>query len=261
MTYSIPSIKAKLKRIAQEKGVPFMTILFRYFHERILYRLSVSDYKDNFCLKGGSLLYAMKQEASRPTKDIDFLGQQISNDTDNLIKTFKEIFQIDYQEDGVTFDLDSITTEQITENSAYAGTKIKIDVCLGKIRNKMQIDIGFGDVITPTSEEIKFPTFLDNMDVPLIKAYNAQSIIAEKFQAMIDLGTSNGRVKDFYDVYNLLLREEYDDLEPAILKTLSVRNTPYTQNHVLFTQEFAQNSTPSALGIKLLTYSLATFAP
>ena len=239
MSNSIESIKARLKKISRDKKVAFQTILYRYFHERMLYRLSISSYKDNFCLKGGAFLYALKQEASRPTKDIDFLGRQISNDLEILRETFLEIFEVSYEGDQITFDLDNIKVETINENNHYKGVRLKIDAFLGNTKQPMQIDIGFGDIITPKATQMEYPTLLD-MEPPLIQASSEETVIAEKFQAMLDLGEANGRMKDFYDIHKLL-EKEYENLKEAILNTLRARSTTYIDNHPLFTPEFAQN--------------------
>lgn len=236
------SIQHKLKEIAKKEGKTYDLITLRYFQERLLYRLSISIYRDNFCLKGGAFIYAFSKEKSRPTKDIDFLGKNIANDETTLIAIFKEICQIKYPNDGVSFDFENITSEIITENKTYPGIKLGITAYfeVNKLKSpNISIDIGFGDFITPEPKDIEYPTFLE-MDAPKIKAYSIETVIAEKFAAMIDLGESNSRMKDFYDVYKILSSPEYDKdiLQEAISNTFNVRNTPYHADHPIFNDSF-----------------------
>jgi len=236
------SIQSKLRSIAQNEGETYQLILVRYFVERLIYRISVSDYKRNFCLKGGSLLYAIEQEKSRPTMDVDFLGIHLSNEHAQLKAIFRKISQIEYPNDAVELMADSISASVINKEGAYAGVRIKLEGRLGTIRQLLQIDIGFGDIVTPSPIEMDYPTLLA-MDSPHILAYSTESIIAEKFEAMIDLANQNSRMKDFYDVYRLLHKGNYQPsiLSEAVFATFQKRATAFTEAHTLFSEDFALN--------------------
>jgi predicted nucleotidyltransferase component of viral defense system len=236
------SIQTKLKQVAAAEQKSYQLILTRFFQERLLYRIFISPYKSHFCLKGGALLYAFEKEASRPTMDIDLLGLRIDNDLIHFKDVFLEICQIEDATDAVTFNLDTLTTAKINKVDKYAGVRVKIEVKLGNIKQNLQIDIGFGDVVTPNPIEMDYPTLLD-MNAPKIQAYSIETLIAEKFEAMINLAEMNSRMKDFYDIYRLMLHKKYDlgILKQAIANTFERRKTDYVANHPLFTSEFAEN--------------------
>ncbi len=237
----IASIQTKLKHVAATEQKSYQLILTRFFQERLLYRIFVSPYKSHFCLKGGALLYAFEGEASRPTMDIDLLGLKIDNDLLHFKDVFFEICQIEDATDAVTFNLNTLTTAKINKVDKYAGVRVKIEVRLGNIKQNLQIDIGFGDVVTPNPIAMDYPTLLA-MNAPKIQAYSIETLIAEKFEAMISLAEMNSRMKDFYDIYNLLLHKKYDldILKQAIANTFERRKTDYVANHPLFTSEFAE---------------------
>jgi hypothetical protein len=163
----IASIQGILKVVAQAEKKGYQLILTRYFQERLLFRIFLSAHGQNFCLKGGALLFAWERERSRPTLDIDLLGMQISNDQDTLLRIFREVCAVPYQEDGVTLDLETLTASEITKEGNYNGTRIKIAANLGNIRQIMQIDIGFGDIITPAPVRMDYPTLLA-MECPVV---------------------------------------------------------------------------------------------
>ncbi len=244
MSISIPSIQDKLRNIAKATGKDFQLILTRYFQERLLFRLSQSKHCDNFCLKGGALLYAFEREASRPTLDLDLLSMKIRLDKTRFVGIFKEICEVEHFGDGVQFDDSKITISEIMEQRRYAGLEIKIPVSLGTMRQVMKVDIGFGDVVTPLPNMMTYPTLLD-MDAPAIKAYSAETVIAEKFEAMIDLSESNSRMKDFYDVYQLLSKKRFDPetLQRAVTQTFINRRTVVRRKHPLFETAFANDPT------------------
>jgi predicted nucleotidyltransferase component of viral defense system len=238
----IASIQTKLKQVAATEKISYQLILTRFFQERLLYRIFISPYKSHFCLKGGALLYAFEKEASRPTMDIDLLGLKIDNDLLHFKDVFFEICQIEDATDAVTFDLDSLTTAKINKVDKYAGVRVKIEVKLGNIKQNLQIDIGFGDVVTSNPIAMDYLTLLA-MNAPKIQAYSIETLIAEKFEAMISLAEMNSRMKDFYDIYSLLLHKKYDlgILKQAIANTFERRKTDYVANHPIFTSEFAEN--------------------
>lgn len=238
------SVKNKLLSISKESGIPYMTILVRYIQERLLYRIAQSYYRDNFFLKGGALLYAFNQEKSRPTKDIDFLGININNDQAHIKSIFEQITTIKCEEDGITFDPNSITTEDITQEKKYHGLRLTILATLDTIRQQISMDIGFGDIVTPGPQNLDYPLLLENVPSVKILAYSLETVIAEKFEAMISLSVNNSRMKDFFDVFCILndgnLRE--DVLEEAIINTFRNRNTFYIEQHPLFSDDFFTDS-------------------
>jgi len=139
------SIRQRLLNMAHQKQIDYNLLLIRYFHERFLYRLSISPYRNSFYLKGGALLYALETQFLRPTIDIDLLGIKIKNDQENLLKIFTEICKIEFLEDGIVFDFNSIKTVEINAIKKYQGIRISLLAYLDTIKQRLQIDVGFGD--------------------------------------------------------------------------------------------------------------------
>lgn len=248
MSVSIPSLQDKLRNIAKSAGKDFQLILTRYFQERLLFRLSQSAHSEHFCLKGGALLYALEREASRPTLDLDLLSLKIRMDKERFADIFQEICQVAFPGDGVQFGAENISISEIMEQRRYAGLQIKIPVSLGNMKQLMKVDIGFGDVVTPQPGKMTYPTLLD-MAAPEIRAYSPETVIAEKFEAMIDLAESNSRMKDFYDVYQLLSKKRYDSevLRLAIAQTFQNRKTELRSDHPLFAPDFVTDASRQQL--------------
>lgn len=238
------SVRTKLLNLMNQSGYQYMYLLARYFNERLLYRVSISNYKDNFLLKGGSLLYAMDGLDSRPTVDVDFMAMQISRDRDYLENVFKEVLSIECAEDGVTFDVDRLRTEPIAVEKKYPGTRFYINAKMDTIEYNMSIDIGFGDVVTPCPVTIEFPLLLQEIPGIQIKAYSIETVIAEKFHAMIDRDEKNSRMKDFFDCYQILKTKEIssDTLNGAIYATFENRGLRFNGNLKLFSEEFARDN-------------------
>lgn len=236
------SIRARLLNLAKKERIDFQLIIIRFFHERLLYRISVSDYSQQLILKGGAFIYAVQGIKSRPTIDVDLLGTQISNDIETLCGVFRQICTIE-SEDEVAFNPKSVVGELITQQDKYNGVRLYIDATFHTVKQRIQIDVGFGDIVIPVAQELEYPILLDEMQIPVIQAYSTETVIAEKFQAMIELSVANSRMKDFYDVYNLLTDNKFDNetLEEAIKATFVNRGTSYTENHALFTAEFGTN--------------------
>ena len=236
------SIRARLLNLAKKERIDFQLIIIRFLHERLLYRISVSDYSQQLILKGGAFIYAVQGIKSRPTIDVDLLGTQISNDIETLCEVFRQICTIE-SEDEVAFNPKSVVGELITQQDKYNGVRLYIDATFHTVKQRIQIDVGFGDIVIPVAQELEYPILLDEMQIPVIQAYSTETVIAEKFQAMIELSVANSRMKDFYDVYNLLTDNKFDNetLEEAIKVTFVNRGTSYTENHALFTAEFGTN--------------------
>ncbi|MFW7382172.1 MAG: nucleotidyl transferase AbiEii/AbiGii toxin family protein [Oligoflexus sp.] len=215
---------------AKDTNRPFQEVLQYYAMERFLYRLSQSSYNQNFVLKGALMLRAWNAADTRPTRDIDLLGQ-INNETEYLTQVFREICAANVEADGIFYDPATVKGEIIKENATYHGTRI---IFRGKLENAsipMQIDIGFGDVVSPKPMDIEYPTILD-FPAPKLNGYRPETVIAEKFQAIVALGTLNSRMKDFYDIW--LLSRQFNfkgaNMAEALDATFKNRNTPMLQN-------------------------------
>ena len=233
------SIKGQLLQIAKSAGKNHQLLLLRYFLERFLFRLSKSEYSKHFCLKGAAFLYALEGQKSRVTKDIDFLGIGIPSNHESMLQAVLEICKKEYEDDGVTFDLESISIDDILKDGNYQGVRISVTAHLERTKQRLQIDVGFGDRVIPAPMRITYPVILE-LEAPELLTYSIESTIAEKFEAMIDLGEINTRMKDFYDIYHLLKNHEinYLVLEEAIRETFKHRKTSTPQEHGLFKPTF-----------------------
>lgn len=238
------SVRSRLLNLTNKTGYQYMYILARYFNERLLYRVSVSRYKDNFLLKGGTLLYAMDGLDARPTTDVDFMASNINRDRNYLTKVFRDIIGIVCNEDGVTFDINSITTEPITVDKKYPGTRFYFTAHMDSIIHKMSADIGFGDVVVPHPTSIDIPLLLPDIPSAKIQAYSPETVVAEKFHTMIDRDEYNSRMKDFFDCYQLLTKRDLDNetLYAAIAATFDNREMTYNPELKLFSEEFINDN-------------------
>ena len=241
------SVKERLLNISRAEKYSSQLLISRYFQERLLYRLSVSDYKDKFIMKGGALLYAHDGFQARPTLDIDFMAKNVSNNMSNIKKIFQEICQIECEEDGVVFDVDTIEASEIAVTMDYHGLRISLLAHLDTAQQNISMDIGFGDVITPSPQQLAFPALIATAPGANILAYSLETVVAEKFQAMISLSLGNSRMKDFFDVYQILSKQTLDSatLSEAIKATFANRGTDYKENHPLFSEEFFTDSNRS----------------
>ena len=222
------SVKDRLKKQAVEEKKTMQDKIVMYGLERTIYRLSISEYAERFTLKGGIFLYALfNGDYTRATTDIDLLAQCISNDTEEMKKVFKEIFSIKC-DDALRFDLNTLDIIYITEFKEYHGVKVSVLGYLDKTKVPISIDIGFGDVVYPERMKMDFPVLLD-MEVPKVYAYSINSVVAEKFEAFVSLGLANSRYKDFYDIYVLANRYNFDgtELMNAIKETFNHRGTSF----------------------------------
>ena len=235
------SVRAKLQNIKDKTGEDFQLLLMRFAAERLLYRLSISSHKDKFLLKGAALFNVWFNEPHRPTKDVDLLGRG-ANDIPSLEAVFREICRIEAQ-DGLEFPLETLKGSLIREEEVYQGVRITLTALLGKARIPLQIDVGFGDAVTPKPKKETLPTLLD-LPAPKIKLYPKETVVAEKFEAMVKLGIGNSRMKDFWDVNYLIGKLEFEGeiLQAAIKATLKNRQTVFPNELPLaLTDEFAEN--------------------
>lgn len=226
------SIRARLLNVAKAQNADFTFILKLYFLERFLYRLGASHWRGKFALKGALVFFARADEAerpyARPTKDIDLEALAMKNDPSEIIEVFKTIAVIE-ADDAARFDPDSIEVEQIREDARYAGIRVHIDAYLGKAKDRIQIDIGFGDAVTPGPVAMEYPTLLPSIPKPHLQAYPFETVIAEKLEATISLGDANSRFKDHIDLEQLARTESFDGglLQEAIRNTFGRRGTAF----------------------------------
>ena len=237
------SIRSKLLNIAKSEGIYYQTILTRYFQERLIYRMSQTPYRQNFYLKGGALMYAHERFAARPTLDIDFLGNDISNNGERIVAAFREICSVPCEEDGVRYDVEHITSKNITELKDYHGVRLSIPVSMDTVEQVLTMDIGFGDIVTPAPVNLDYPSLLNHLPSANILAYSLETVIAEKMHAVIDLADQSSRMKDYYDLYQILNTQELDTvvLQEAITRTFENRHTGYDPNTMFFRDDFGSN--------------------
>lgn len=222
------SVKDRLKTQAASSGKTFQEALTAYGLERTVYRLSISEYKERFTLKGGIFLYALFDgEFARATRDIDLLAKNMPNNVEDMKRVFENIFSIEC-DDALKFDQGTLDVRNITEFKEYHGVNVSIMAYLDRTRVPVSIDVGFGDVIYPGRVKMNFPVLLD-MDVPEIYVYSISSVVAEKFEAIVSLGDANSRYKDFYDIYILADRYDFDgtELKEAVKETFEHRGTGF----------------------------------
>ena len=220
------SVHARLLNRAKAEGRPFEEMLQYYVMERFLYRLSRSDHAERFVLKGALMLQFWGGPLSRATKDIDLLGRSTAT-VEELVDVIRGCVTVPVDDDGLRFDTASVTGEDIRLAAHYQGVRIRCRASLGNARVSLQVDIGFGDVVTPDFQRIEYPTLLE-FEAPRLLGYTPESVIAEKFEAMVVLDTANTRMKDFLDVWVLCQGREYSGevLAQAIEATFRRRRTP-----------------------------------
>lgn len=218
------SVRARLLTLAREKGQAFDLLLTRYATERLLYRLSTTPHRDRFVLKGAMLITTWFDDPHRPTRDVDLLGYG-DPAPEPMLAVFKEICAVK-ENDGILFDVAALRIDLIREQLEYGGLRLRTTARLAGARITVVIDIGFGDAIEPGVEEINLPVMLD-LPAPRLRAYPRETVVAEKFQAMVLFGLANTRMKDYYDIW--ILRRSYvfdaERLSRAIAATFERRGT------------------------------------
>jgi predicted nucleotidyltransferase component of viral defense system len=222
----VASVLARLRGYSKSSGVPFQQVLQQYAIERFLYRVSKSKHGQSVVLKGALLLKTIGIPSTRPTMDIDMLRKGKA-DQASLVALVKDCATLEVEADGLTFLTDSVVAEQIAKDSEYKGTRILMDARMNNVRLKVQIDFGVGDVMVPGPRMIEYPVFLGSDTIHLL-AYPVESAIAEKLQAMVALGNTNSRMKDFYDVWICSKHIDFNmnTLLRAIDATFQNRETP-----------------------------------
>ena len=235
------SVRARLLKLSKETGRPFQELLQLFAMERFLYRLSQSPHRDKLVLKGALMLAVWHSPSSRPTLDIDFLGR-LTNDEPTLAALVQEVCIISVADDGLVFDPGSVATESIVEGADYRGIRVRFKGKLDSALVHMQLDIGFGDAVIPGPLEIEYPTLLA-FPAPTLLGYTIESAIAEKTETIVKLGVPNSRMKDFYDIWLLSRRFEFDgeSLSAAVAATFGRRGTPIEASPAAFTADFTEN--------------------
>ncbi|AOU05352.1 MULTISPECIES: nucleotidyl transferase AbiEii/AbiGii toxin family protein [Legionella] len=236
------SVRSRLKNIAIKEGSDFNAILTRYGLERLLYRIGESEYSNQFLLKGALLFNLWYDMPHRPTKDIDLLGFG-DNDLAYIKQTFSKICSIS-ADDGINFLSESVTVDTIKKDGGYTGARVELFGELAKAKIKIQIDIGYGDAVTPGPIDAHYPVLLNDLPAPKIRTYPIYTVIAEKLHAIALLGMANSRLKDYLDLYVLLSNEQLDNqvLAKAIQATFTRRGMAIPEELPIgLTDEFAND--------------------
>ena len=222
------SIRQRLLNRARQEQETFDAVLNRFGRERLLYRIGISGYRDQFLLKGAMLFALWYDMPHRPTRDMDLLGVG-AGELFVLERVFREITQ-QLVEDGLRFS-ETVKAEAIRKEANDAGARVTLLATLEQARIPLQVDIGFGDPVTPAAEQIDYPVLLEDLNPPRLGAYPVYTVIAEKLQAIVSLGMVNSRLKDYFDLQVLLERELLDELvlAEAVRRTFAVRFTPLPQ--------------------------------
>jgi len=218
------SVRARLLQVSKTSGQTFDLVLTRFTLERLLFRLSQSPYADRFVLKGAMLMMSWFDDPHRGTRDLDLLGFGDPS-AESMLATFREILAQEAA-DGVEFDVDALRVDRIREELEYGGLRLRTTASIGGARISLTIDVGFGDAVEPGAEELDYPSMLD-FPMPRLRGYARETVIAEKFQAMVALGRANRRMKDFYDIWILSKSFDFADdrLARAIAATFARRTT------------------------------------
>lgn len=236
------SVRQRLLNLARSRNEDFGLILTKYALERVLYRMSQSEHRQTFILKGALLFELWTEHTHRSTRDADFLARG-DGDPARFEAIFREICELSLPDDGIRFDAGTVRAERIKEGAGYEGVRVTFIGTLDQAKIPVQIDIGFGDVITPNVVEETYPSLLDS-PAPVLLAYPRETAMAEKFEAMLRFGLANSRMKDFYDIRTLTALSQFDliVLTSAIARTLERRGTRLPEIITAFTPEFFEDT-------------------
>ncbi len=232
------SVYAKLKKIALTKNRPTQEIIRYYAMERFLYRLSSSQHKDSFFLKGGLMLMVWDPTMHRATVDIDLLAKA-NNSIENISKILKEICFQPVEQDGIEYDATSIVLVESQIETEYTGLSAKFSANLHTAKLPLRLDIGFSDKIYPKPAKINYPTLLE-FPSPVLQGYTPETMIAEKLDAMVKLGLANSRMKDFYDIWTMVNQFQIkpEEITPIIKGVFQNRMTTIREVPKAFTEDF-----------------------
>jgi hypothetical protein len=225
------SVKARLLNEANRRGEVFELFLVRYACERFLYRLGASEVRNRCTLKGAGLLTVWMADPYRATRDVDLLASGDSHEA-GVRSMMETICRVPCPEDGIVFALDGLSVTAIRDEQRYAGQRAILRAYLGKTRLRLQVDFGFGDALSVSPDEAELPTLIDRLPPPRVRAYPRVATVAEKFEAMVQLGHRNSRMKDFHDLWALTTAFEFEGptLTEALVACFARRGTPWTED-------------------------------
>ena len=235
------SVLARLLNLARQRGDEYNLLLNRFALERLLCRVAASPHAERFLLKGALLFSLWYDQPHRPTRDADLLGFG-PDDAQTLIATFRDIVAIDL-DDGIAFDPQSVRVDSIRDDNRYGGLRVRLNGRIDNVRCALQVDVGFGDAVTPEPQTVVFPALLDDLAAPMLKVYPVYTVIAEKYHAMTILGLANSRMKDFFDIATIARRTDLDGatLARAIGATFARRGSALpTHPPVALTSQFGE---------------------
>jgi hypothetical protein len=223
------SVRQRLQNLARQRKEDFQLVLNRFALERLLHRIDDSPHRDRFVVKGAMLFHLWTDQPYRPTRDIDFLAYG-DHSVAHLEAVFREVCDRDVEDDGVVFGSDSVVGDVIKPDQEYQGVRIQLVAKLERARIPVQIDIGFGDAITPGPQRIAYPSML-GFPTPTVTTYPRETVVAEKFQALVMLGMANSRMKDFFDLWVLIENFDFDGelVARALKATFERRRTPIAE--------------------------------
>ena len=256
------SVRARLTHAARERKENVQLALTRFAIERLLYRLSLSPHRDQFVLKGAMLFSLWTPTPYRATGDLDLLGYGDAS-PERIAANFREVCGIDVEDDGVVFKPETLQAEPARAEDEYSGVRITMTAEIAGARLPIQIDIGFGDAVTPAVLEINYPSLLD-MPAPRLRAYPPETVVAEKFQALVALGMLNSRMKDFFDLWAISETFAFDGpvLADAIAATFDRRHTTIpVETPVALTPAFAEDAAKRAQWQGFLRRTALSIAP
>jgi hypothetical protein len=256
------SVRARLLTRAKERGEDFQLTLVRYAIERFLYRLGKSGYRDTFVLKGAMLFALWSAEPFRATGDLDLLG--LGSPRERRVKAMVlDVAAMSVEADGVAFDVSQLRLEEMQAQDEYKGVRLSFLARIGNVRIPMKVDVGFGDVVTPAPVDLEYPAMLD-LPRANVRAYPVETVVAEKFQAMVELGIRNSRMKDFFDLWAIALTMELDgaSLAAAIKSTFASRDTkPPLTRPLALTAEFIDDSSKQTQWAAFVRRMTTTLTP
>lgn len=232
------SVRARLLQLARQQGVEFQLVLAEFAIERLLYRLGVSVHAERFVLKGATLFRVWTADRGRATWDLDLSGRGVSGVAE-VEEAVRELCTA-RSDDGLAFDPGSVAGEEIRPADEYAGVRVRLVARLGEARIPVQVDVGFGDAIVPAPRLATYPTLLDHPP-PRVLVYPREAVVAEKLEAILSLGVTTSRMKDFYDLHRLADTLDFDGsmLARAIRATFDRRGTPIPDDEpVVFSASF-----------------------
>lgn len=256
------SVRARLTDQARARGDNAQLLMLRFAIERLLYRLAQSAYRDQFVLKGAMLFSLWAPVPYRSTGDLDLLGQGDPAPT-RMAAIFKAVCGQPVADDGLSFDAGSVKAESARDEEEYAGVRITLVATLAGAKLPIQIDIGFGDAVTPGARDIDYPSLLDFPSAAL-KAYPPETVVAEKLEALVSLGMRNSRMKDFFDLWVIARTFAFEGatLRQAVATTFERRQTPRPEETPLaLTGAFANDAGKQAQWRAFLNRTTLALAP